>query len=158
MSDLDKLYDEQYPAVYAYLLNLCKNPDVAEEFAQETMYRAIMQIDSFRGDSKLSTWICTIAKNLYFAEEKKNRRISSEYPLDSLPSEKNIEQELLGKETARQIHTILHGLDEPYKEVFWMRTFGELSFKQIGAIFDKTESWARVTYHRAKMKIKEALR
>lgn len=158
MSDLDKLYDEQYPAVYAYLLKLCKNPDVAEELTQETIYRAIMQIDSFRGDSKLSTWICAIAKNLYYAEEKKNRRIISEYPLDSLPSEKNIEQELLDKETARQIHIILHGLDEPYKEVFWMRTFGELSFKQIGAIFDKTESWARVTYHRAKMKIKEALR
>lgn len=158
MSDLDKLYDEQYPAVYAYLLKLCRNPDVAEELAQETMFRAIMQIDSFRGDSKLSTWICTIAKNLYYAEEKKNRRIISEYPLDSLPSEKNIEQELFDKETARQIHIILHGLDEPYKEVFWMRTFGELSFKQIGAIFEKTESWARVTYHRAKMKIKEALR
>ena len=47
--------------------------------------------------------------------------------------------------------------DEPYKEVFQLRVFGELSFSQIAAIFGKTESWARVTYHRAKLKIQERM-
>lgn len=53
---------------------------------------------------------------------------------------------------------ILHRMEEPYKEVFWMRAFGELSFKKIGNIHGKTESWARVTYHRAKLMIQEELR
>lgn len=158
MSDFEKLYDEQYPAVYYFLLKLCGNPDYAEELAQETMFRAIQQINSFRGECELNTWICTIAKNLYYAEEKKRKRYASDYPLETVVSERDIEQELFDRETARHIHRILHELNEPYKEVFWMRTFGELSFKEIGDIFGKTESWARVTYHRSKMKIKEALK
>ena len=74
-----------------------------------------------------------------------------------IQSEGSLEKRLADKEDALQIHRLLHSLDEPYKEVFWMRTFGELSFKEIGEIHGKTESWARVTFYRAKQKIKEAL-
>ena len=52
---------------------------------------------------------------------------------------------------------ILHELPEPYKEVFQLRVFGELAFGQIGRIFGKTETWARVTYHRARLKIQERM-
>ena len=72
-------------------------------------------------------------------------------------TKKNIEKELVDKETSLRIHRILHTLEEPYKEVFQLRTFGELSFNEIGSIFGKTESWARVTYHRAKLKIRERM-
>ena len=75
-----------------------------------------------------------------------------------MPSSRDIEQELANKEAAGQIHEVLHKLEEPYKEVFWMRTFADMSFKEIGSIFKKTESWARVTYYRAKIKVKEALK
>ena len=63
----------------------------------------------------------------------------------------------MDKEQAIAIHKLLHKLEEPYKEVFHLRTFGELSFKEIGEVFGKTESWSRVTYYRAKMKIIENL-
>lgn len=157
MTDLEQLYTDYYPIVYRFLLKLCADSHTAEDITQETMFRAIQQIHTFKGDCKLSTWLCTIAKNLYFAEAKRRNRIVSDYPLETLPASRDIDLELSNKDTAREIHKILHKLDEPYKEVFWMRTFGDLSFKEIGDVFKKTESWARVTYHRAKIKIKEAL-
>ena len=158
MDDLERLYKEYYPIVYRFILKLCANPDQAEEIAQETMFRAIQQIHTFKGDSKLSTWLCTISKNLYFAEEKKRKKIVNDYPLETMPSSRDIEQGLANKEAAGQIHEVLHKLEEPYKEVFWMRTFADMSFKEIGSIFKKTESWARVTYYRAKIKVTEALK
>ena len=82
----------------------------------------------------------------------------ADYPLDTIPVTENVEQQLLNKETAFELHRLLHRLDDPYKEVFWMRTFGELSFAEIGSLFGKSESWARVTYHRAKLKIKEGIK
>jgi RNA polymerase sigma-70 factor (ECF subfamily) len=69
----------------------------------------------------------------------------------------DIEGSLADKSEALMIHRLLHDLSEPYKEVFSLRLFGELSFSDIGKIFAKTESWARVTFHRAKMKIREGL-
>ena len=88
----------------------------------------------------------------------KRQQRQVDYPLELIPAEETIEQKLLYKEAALQIHKQLHSLDQPYKEVFWMRTFGELSFKEIGILFGKTESWARVTYHRAKVRIKEGVK
>ena len=62
------------------------------------------------------------------------------------------------KEQVLQIYKIIHEMEEPYKEVFWMRTFSNLSFKDISLFFGKTENWAPVTYYRAKCKIKEVLK
>ncbi len=102
----------------------------------------------------MNVWLCQIAKNTFYTEAKRRKRQTDDPP-EEISSTDSIEQRLYDKEAALQIHTLLHTLDEPYKEVFWMRTFGELSFRDIGVLFGKTESWARVTYHRAKMKIKE---
>ena len=60
-------------------------------------------------------------------------------------------------DTARQLYLLLHRLEEPYKEVFTLRTLGELPFAQIGALFQKGDGWARVIYYRAKQKIQEML-
>ena len=99
-------------------------------------------------------WLCQIAKNTYFTHYQKSKRYFSieEHVLESTEC---FEQVLLDRESAFEIHKVLHKLDEPYKEVFSLRVFGELSFQQIGLLFNKTESWARVTYHRAKLKIQE---
>lgn len=85
--------------------------------------------------------------------EKQPERIFPE----QLGAENTPEERLLDADTAFALHTLLHVLEQPYKEVFWMRTFGELSFKDIGRIWGKTESWARVTYHRARIKLKEGI-
>lgn len=156
MQDFDKIYAEYFSEVYKFVLTLCQNSVLAEEITQEVFFKALKNIESFKGECKLSTWLCRIAKNTFYDYAKKNNR-QVDYPLEIIISDENIEDKFADKETAYSIHKVLHKLNEPYKEVFWLRTFGELSFAQIGSLFDKTESWARVTYYRAKVMIKEEL-
>lgn len=157
MVDFETVYLDYYDTVYGYILSLCENSIIAEEITQETFFKALKHIKSFRGECKLSTWLCQIAKNTYYTMKTQQER-QIDYPLENIESETTLEQKIIDNDIALQLHRLLHALDEPYKEVFWMRTFGDLSFKEIGQIFNKTESWARVTYHRAKMKIKESVK
>ena len=155
MVDFEKVYSEYYDTVFHYILSLCKDKSMAEDITQEAFFKALKKIDSFKGECKLSVWLCQIAKNTLYSEIKKRNKEVMDVSLDTVPYYDTVYQGLLNKEDALEIHRILHNLKEPYKEVFWMRTFGDLSFSEIANIFGKTESWARVTYHRAKMKIKE---
>lgn len=156
MEDFDQIYADYYSEVYKFVLSLCQNHSLAEEITQESFFKALKSIDSFNGNCKISTWLCKIARNTLFSYTKKQNR-QVDYPLDIILSDENIEEQFADKETAYAIHKVLHKLNEPYKEVFWLRIFGELSFAQVGALFEKTESWARVTYYRAKIMIKEEL-
>ena len=155
--DYEKLYYAYYMQVYSYAVTLTKNPEQAEEITQNSFFKAITSKADFQGKANELTWLCSIAKNLYYDELRRNQRIAGLE--DSLPisSGVDIEQAVSDSDMAFRIHLVLHGLDEPYKEVFQLRVFGELSFSQIAAIFGKTESWARVTYHRAKLKIQERM-
>lgn len=155
MSEFEDIYNQYFKDVYKYALSLTRDEHTAEEITQETFFKALKSIDQFDGRCKLYVWLCQIAKNTYFTSRQRmlkgNELIEEPYPDEPL------EEKLMKQETAWELHKILHSLDEPYKEVFSLRAFGELSFRQIGELFGKTESWARVTYHRAKVKIKEEL-
>lgn len=142
----------EYEAVYHYALSICRNETEAQDLTQETFLKAMNAVESFKGNSSLYTWLCAIAKNLWINRCKKQSREIipeniAEMGQDDQPS---IEQQVADKETAMHIHKILHNMNEPYKEVFSLRVFGQLSFSEIAKLFSKTESWARVTYHRAK--------
>jgi len=156
VEDFDKIYAEYFSEVYKFVLSLCRNPTLAEEITQEAFFKALKNIDSFKGDCKLNTWLCKIAKNTFYSYVKKDSR-QADYSLEIVVSDEDIEARFADKEAAYAIHKVLHKLNDPYKEVFWLRIFGELSFAQIGALFSKTESWARVTYYRAKIMIKEEI-
>lgn len=156
MKDFEAVYSEYYDTVYQYALSLCRDASWAEEITQDAFFKALKRMDTFRGECKLSVWLCQIAKNTFYTAAKRQQR-QVDYPLELVPAEESLEEKLLDHDAALQIHRRLHALGEPYREVFWMRTFGELSFKEIGVLFDKTESWARVTYHRAKMKMQEGI-
>lgn len=155
--DFDQLYEEQFPMVYRYLMGLCGNRALAEELAQETFCRAIEHSDSFQGKCRLSVWLCQIGKNCWLSYLRKTKRQAGDGALEGMTSPQNVEEDLLVRESARQIHQRLHALPEPYREVFTLRVFAELPFGQIGELFGKSENWARVTYYRAKQKIKEGL-
>ena len=153
MSDFESIYQQYGKTVYFFLLSMTQNVSLSEELTQETMCRAIMNIGAFRGESKMSVWLCQIAKNLYFEWQKKNKRtVPIEDSLLTEPDELNIEEELTRKETAH-----LHTLDDPYKEVFMLHALGDVPLKQISQLFGKSDSWARVTYYRAKAIITERL-
>ena len=155
MTEFEEVYRLYFRDVYRYCLALCRDEQMAEEVTQETFFKALNAIGKFDGRCKLYVWLCQIAKNTYMTmlSKKRNR---GELP-EEIADRENLEEQFLTKEAAFEIHRILHRLEEPYKEVFSLRTFGELPFKQLGMLFGKTESWARVTYHRARLKIKEEL-
>ena len=158
VTDFQQVYELYFRDVYRYALSLCRNESLAEEITQETFYKALQKIDSFDGRCKTSVWLCQIAKNTYLSLCRKGKFLEPEGDLTLLIGAGSMEDDLCDGETAFQIHKVLHSLEEPYKEVFSLRTFGELPFGKIGMIFGKTESWARVTYHRARLKIKEELK
>ena len=164
--DIEKLYREYFTPVYRYTLSLVHDPDMAEKITQETFFRALKKINDYRGEASLKVWLCQIARNLSFDSLKRQSKTtaltkhdddeSDDYELPA-GSESDPEEQLLRKQTAMKIHRILHDLKEPYKEVFQLRTFGDLSFAEISELFGKSESWARVTYYRSRMMIKEEL-
>lgn len=156
MTSFDDIYHQYFDDVYKYVLTLCRNDKVAEEITQETFFKALKNIDRFKGESKLYVWLCQIAKNTYFTFHQMEKR-NSERNKFEFEEVYGFEVDLVNKEEAFTIHKVLHSMAEPYKEVFTLRTFGELSFGKIGELFGKSDVWARVTYYRAKKKIQEEL-
>ena len=141
--------------VYSYVFTIVKNQSLAEEITQNTFYKAMTR-RQYEGKAGELTWLCSIAKNLAIDECRKNKKFSE---LDeNLPQQTpDLSDKAADTDSALRIHMVLHELPEPYKEVFQLRVFGELTFAQIGMVFGKTENWARVTYHRARLKIKERI-
>ena len=157
MANFHDIYKQYFRDVFHYAFSLCRNEAMAEEITQETFFKALGSLENFDGKCKVSVWLCQIAKNTYISICRKEKHLDHETDTGLLVSKQNIEDNYLSQESAFEIHKILHSLPEPYKEVFSLRAFGELSYRQIGEIFGKTETWARVTYHRARLKIKEEL-
>lgn len=156
MNNFEDIYVQYFSDVYKYSLSLCSSETIAEEITQETFFKALKKIENFKGECKLRVWLCQIAKNTYYSVYQREKRFANTQEMKSLTE--NFEQKLINNETAFEIHKALHKLDEPYKEVFSLRMFGELSFLQIAELFGKTESWARVTFHRAKIKLREEIK
>ncbi|RSK28519.1 RNA polymerase sigma factor [Bacillus sp. HMF5848] len=157
MTEFEEIYNRYFRDVYSFVLTLSRNEKIAEEITQETFFKALKSIDKFKGNCKLNVWLCQIAKNTYFTYLDKQKRYESN-DIPEQTNENSIEDMLMKKEESFRLHKVVHRLEEPYKEVFTLRVFGELSFKQISELFERTESWARVTFHRAKGKIHDLLK
>lgn len=160
--DFEKLYIEYFHTVYGYLLSMSHDPHISEELTQEAFLKALKKISMFQSGTNAKAWLCQIAKNLFYDYIRRNKLVVK--PCDSTIDQfvqelyPDVEESLIEKELSIRIHKILHTLAEPYREVFSLRVFGELSFTDIGAIFDKSDGWARTTYFRAKSKIREELK
>ena len=163
MQKIEKIYKEYYEIVYKYLFGLTRNKDLSEDLAQETFVKMIKHIDKFEGKSKLSSWLCEIAKNLWIDYIRKNKRqvqiVKNEDDNKEIEiqSYENIENEYIEKEEKDKVKEKIDSLDEVYKKVINLRINGELSFKEIGEILGKTENWARVTFYRGKQMLKEEM-
>lgn len=152
----ERIYNAYYMRVFSYVMTLAGDRHLAEEITQDTFFRAFSSTAEFRNESDEATWLCSIAKNRFMDEMRKQGRLE---PIpDGLPAGgKSVEQQAADRDSSFRIHVALHALEEPYREVFELRIFGELSFREIGTIFGKTENWARVTYHRARLKLQERM-
>ena len=152
----EQLYETCYMRVFSYAMTLAADRAEAEEITQETFFRAFRRSAGFRGDADEVTWLCAIAKNIFIDEKRRQKRGAAEVA-DAPDPSKSVERIAEDRDSSFRIHMALHGLQEPYREVFELRVFGELSFREIGTIFSKTENWARVTYHRARIKLQERM-
>ncbi len=152
----ERLYEACYMRVFSYAMTITGDRHQAEEITQETFFRAFSKLNSFRGEADEVTWLCAIARNLAVDEKRRQGRFG-ELPEEAVAREKSVEQAAVERDDSFRVHMALHALEEPYREVFELRVFGELSFAQIGQIFRRTENWARVTFHRARAKLKERM-
>ena len=160
VTEFEKIYHNYFNDVFLYIRRLSGNENIAEEITSETFYKAMRSIDSFRGDCDIRVWLCQIAKNCYYTYLKKAGQIDSIEDVELLnisAQDETVEERLSRQDEAMQIQKILHDVPDPYKEVFMWRVFAELSYKQIGQLFGKSENWACVTYHRARNMIRERL-
>jgi len=156
MQDMEQIYKKYFETVNKYLFCLTHNSDISEELTQETFYKAVKKINTFKGESKISVWLCQIAKNLWYDELKKNKKIQNiEDEMLSIESEDKTEEKIILNESKVELYKKIQKLDKQTREVIYLRITGELSFKEIGDILNKTENWARVTFYRGKQKLKE---
>ena len=157
MQDIEQIYEEYFETVNKYLFCLTHNADISEELTQETFYRAVKKINTYKGECKMSVWLCQIAKNLWYDQCRKNKKITNIKEEDLLCEQvmKQIEEKAILAEEKISLYKKMQNLDEKTREVIYLRITGELSFKEIGIILNKTENWARVTFYRGKNKLKE---
>lgn len=148
--DFEAVYRENFAYVYRFLLSLCRDAHLAEELTQDTFDRVFRKGAQFDGRCEPKTWLCSIARNAYLSECRRARR-------QVVPADAAVDVDPDDRDGVLRIHRALHGLEEPYKEVFTLRTLGELHYGEIGALFGKSENWARVTYYRAKRKLQERI-
>ncbi len=158
MTEFEKLFNENRDFIFKYLMKMTGNYSLAEELTQETFFRAYMNRASLKNKEKASVWLCQIAKNTYFAYFNEQKKQDSLENFEDVSDNENLEDLYVRKELSEKALQCLHGLEEPYKEVFMLSVFGGFSLKDISRIFGKSESWARVTFYRAKQKLSERMR
>ncbi len=157
MQNIEEIYMQHSNTVYKYLFCLTGNEDLSEELTQETFAIAVKEIGKFKGNCKVSVWLCQIAKHLWYKELKKSKRnknISLE-EIEEFPEIETTEDKVCKQEEKLKLFKDMQKLDELSREILYLRMVGNLNFIEIGEILGKTPNWARVNFYRAKQKMKE---
>lgn len=155
MSTFQKIYDEYARKLYGFLFSLTGNKVLAEELMQETFFQAFKSFDKFEGRCSVYTWLCQIGKNAWLKEVKRNKRYS-EMELNDLQvwdQSPSVDELCIKKDEYIRARKALLDLEEPYRNVFILHAISEVKLKEIASLYGRSESWARVTYYRARMKI-----
>ena len=156
--EFHEIYEKYSTDLYSFIIKLCGNEQLAKDIMQDTMLRAFTHFDQYNGKCNIKTWLCTIAKNVYFDHLRKSESRNTSLDTAENAAVGSFEQSLTDSDTAIRIHHLLHELNEPYREVLLLRIFAELKFSDIGSVFGKSENWAGVTYYRGKQKLIELMK
>lgn len=157
MTEFESIYRTYFRDVELYLRAICRDDALAEELTEQVFFQALKALPKFRGDCDIRTWLCSMARNAYLSHLRKQRPMVDIDALQIPDPRRSAEEKIEDKQQAMAIHRVLHDLPEPYKEVFSLRVFGQLSFEDIGGLFGRTANWACVTYHRARQKIQKEM-
>ena len=157
MQNIEEIYKEYFELVNKYLFCLTHNNDISEELTQETFYKAVKKIDTYKDEYKMAVWLCQIAKNLWYDQCRKNKRVINidEKELFNIQELETVEDKVIYNDERTLLYKKIKELDEETQKVIYLRIKGELSFKEIGIILNKTENWARVIFYRGKNKLRE---
>ncbi len=153
--DFEEIYRRYFEPVYRYALSLTRDEQRAEELTQETFFKALQSVDGYRGESSLQTWLCSIARNRFLSELRKKKPEELETLAEQSDGAAGPEERAIERVESLRLHRAIHELPEPYREVFSLRVFAQLGFREIGALFGKTDNWACVVYHRARDQIRK---
>lgn len=157
--ELEELYKEIQPRIYAFFFVKTSSRESAEDLTQEVFYEAIKGLPRFSHHSTIQTWLFSIAKNRlkkYYRSQKYKKDLEVLYRNEEL-DRNTPEEEVLKKEEQWNIIQQINQLDDITKEIVTLRVYGELSFKEIGVLVEKSENYARVTFHRAKLKLQKEM-
>lgn len=155
MSTFQDIYKENARKLYKFLFSLSGNEVLAEELMQETFFQALKSFDKFEGRCSVYTWLCQIGKNAWLKEIKRNKRYSKIELSDLCIPDRSpsLDDQLIKRDECIRARNALLKLEEPYRNVFILHAISEIKLKEIASLYGKTESWARVTYYRARMQI-----
>lgn len=153
MTEFESIYRRYFSDVELYLRAICHDELLAEELTEQVFFQALKALPKFRGDCDIRTWLCAMARNCYISHLRKIRPAEDISEIQIPDPKQAVEEQVADRQQAMAIHRALHEMPEPYKEVFSLRVFGQLSFEDIGGLFGRTANWACVTYHRARQKI-----
>ena len=157
MTEFESIYRDYFRDVELYLRAITRDESLAEELTEQVFFQALKALPQFRGDCDIRTWLCAMARNCYLSHLRKTKPTEDITEVQIPDPRKPLEDQIADRQQAMVIHRVLHDLPEPYKEVFSLRVFGQLSFEDIGSIFGRTADWACVTYHRARQKIRDKM-
>lgn len=157
MTEFESIYRRYFADVELYLRAICHEEHLVEELTEQVFFQALKALPKFRGDCDIRTWLCAMARNCYLSHLRKTKPTEDIDQLQIPDPRQSVEEKIEDRQQAMVIHRILHDMPEPYKEVFSLRVFDQLSFEDIGSLFGRTANWACVTYHRARQKIREKM-
>lgn len=143
----EQVYREYAGLVRRYLLKIGCDPQDTEDITQDTFVKALLHIDSFRGESSLAVWLCAIARNTWRSMLKKKKQ-DAEMPRHEIATEDAQFWEWMD---------LVDTLGEPQRSVFLKRALSGWDYPELAMAYGKSESWARVTYHRARLKLMNML-
>jgi len=153
--EFEEIYSEYFQEVFLFIRSLSHDERIAEKITQEAFFKALKSLERFDGSKDIRAWLFTIAKNTYFSHYKKMKKQVESELIQEQRTEVQFIKHLMNEDDAFIVHQFIHSMNEPYKEVFSLRTFGELSFEKIGRLFGKSAGWARITFYRARKQILE---
>jgi len=132
---LELLLYDNYKIVYGYLLKLTVNEELTKDLTQDVMMKAILNIKKFKGNSKFSTWLISIASNLYKDYVRKSKKISSTAIEElSIKDSQNIENDVVNKDTVNRVGKLLRELPYEKRMVFILKNYYDYSYEEIGEI------------------------
>ena len=154
---MEQLLSENYPIIYGYLLKLSMNEEVAKDITQEVMVKAITHIHKFKGNSKFSTWLVSIASNTYKDSLKKNRAVPTVMEELNLISTENTEEVAIQREHIQQLKKSLLELPENQRKVFILKHYYNYSYEEIAKILDCPLGTVRSKLHYCILKLKDMM-